>query len=377
MKRVHTFVAVIGIALAGTMAWWWQQRGPAPASAAVPAGAAASTDATAVEIGRVRRMRLADDAQAVGSLRAAQTVVLRPEVAGRIAGFGFRNGERVRRGQLLVQLDDTLQQAQLRQAQAQAQIARTNLARSRELLAQGFVSQSAVDQNAATLDVAEAQVALARAEVQRMRLVAPFDGTAGIRRVDLGSFVQAGADIVTLDDLSSLSVDFTLPERYLPRLAAGQAVALELDALPGQSFVGRIEALDTQVDAEGRAVLVRARVADATARLKPGMFARPRVVFAVREDALVVPEEALVPEGGRQYVWKVVQADGPARAERVEARIGLRRPGVVELLGGVAEGDAVVTAGHARLRGDKPAVRAVELRPGAATPASAAASAAA
>ncbi|WP_043820145.1 efflux RND transporter periplasmic adaptor subunit, partial [Rubrivivax gelatinosus] len=200
---------------------------------------------------------------AVGSLRAAQTVVLRPEVAGRVAGFGFRNGERVRRGQLLVQLDDTLQQAQLRQAQAQAHIARTNLARSRELLAQGFISESAVDQNAATLDVAEAQVALARAEVQRMRLVAPFDGTAGIRRVDLGGFVQAGADIVTLDDLSSLSVDFTLPERYLPRLAPGQAVALDLDALPGQSFVGRIEALDTQVDAEGRAVLVRARVADA------------------------------------------------------------------------------------------------------------------
>ncbi|MBK1685969.1 efflux transporter periplasmic adaptor subunit [Rubrivivax gelatinosus] len=369
-------MAVLGIALAGGLAWWWQQRGPAPAAAAAPAGAAATTDVAAVEIGRVRRMRLADEAQAVGSLRAAQTVVLRPEVAGRISAFGFRNGERVRRGQLLVQLDDTLQQAQLRQAQAQAQIARTNLARSRELLAQGFISESAVDQNAATLDVAEAQVALARAEAQRMRLVAPFDGTAGIRRVDLGGFVQAGADIVTLDDLSSLSVDFTLPERYLPRLAAGQAVALELDALPGQSFVGRIEALDTQVEAEGRAVLVRARVADAAARLKPGMFARPRVVFAVREDAIVVPEEALVPEGGRQYVWKVVQADGGARAERIEARIGMRRPGVVELLGGVVEGDAVVTAGHGRLHGERPAVRVVELRSGGAAPAAAASAAA-
>lgn len=374
MKRVHTIVAVLGIALAGGLAWWWQQR--APTAAAAPGPAAASSDAVAVEIGRVRRARLADEAQAVGSLRAVQTVVLRPEVAGRIAGFGFRNGERVRQGQLLVQLDDTLQQARLREAQAQAQIARTNLARSRELLAQSFISQSAVDQNAATLDVAEAQVALARAEVQRMRLVAPFDGTAGIRRVDLGGFVQAGADIVTLDDLSALSVDFTLPERYLPRLAAGQAVALDLDALPGQSFEGRVEALDTQVEAEGRAVLVRARVANAAARLKPGMFARPRVVFAVREDALVVPEEALVPEGGRQYVWKVVGAEGATpRAERVEARIGLRRPGVVELLGGVAEGDAVVTAGHARLRGDKPVVRVVQLRSGA-VPAAAASAAA-
>ena len=374
MKRYHTIVAVLGIAIAGGAAWWWQQRAPDTTAAAAPAAGGPANGPAAVEVGQARRERLVEAVEAVGSLRAAQTIVLRPEVAGRVAAFGFRDGERVRRGQTLVQLDDALQRAKLREAEAQAGIARTNLQRSRELVGQGFIAQSAVDQNAASLAVAEAQVELARAELQRMRLVAPFDGTAGIRRVDLGGFVQAGADIVTLDDLSSLSVDFTLPERVLPRLRAGQAVELALDALPGRAFQGRIEALDTQVDAEGRAVLVRARVADGGALLKPGMFARSRVVLAVREDAVVVPEEALVPEGGRQYVWKVLDsADGARRAERVEARIGMRRPGVVELLGGVADGDTVVVAGQGRLHGSAAPVRVVELRGGAAPAASAAA----
>ena len=375
MRKLHTVVAVLGIGIAGAAAWWWQNRAEAPATqAAAASGGGTASAATprggpggpggpaAVEVGKVESLRLTDDVQAVGSLRSAQSVVLRPEVSGRIAKFGFNDGQRVKRGQLLVQLDDTLQRAQHQQAVAQASIAKTNLQRSRELLAQGFVSQSAVDQNAADLEVAEAQVALAAAQLARMKIVAPFDATAGIKKVDIGDYVKDGADLVNLEDLSALSVDFSLPERYLARIKPGQVVEVALDALPGRTFKGRVEALDAQVDANGRALLVRARVENPGALLKPGMFARPRVVFAVRDNAIVVPEEALVPQGQRQYVYKLVEGEGGQKqAQRVEAKLGLRLPGKVELLYGVAAGDRVVTAGQARLRGEQTPVRVIDL----------------
>jgi membrane fusion protein (multidrug efflux system) len=287
--------------------------------------------------------------------------MVRPEVSGRIARLGFTDGQRVRRGQLLVQLDDTLQLAQSKQAEAQASLARSQWQRSRELLAQGFVSQSAVDQNAAALQVAEAQVALAQAQVSRMRVLAPFDGTVGIRLVDVGDYVKDGADIVNLEDLSSVLVDFRLPERYVARMRAGQSVEATIDALPGQRFGGRVEALDSEVDANGRSVLVRARVENPGARLRPGMFARTRVVFDTREQAITVPEEALVPQGGRQFLFKVVEgAGGQKSAHRLEARVGLRLPGRVEVLGGLVAGDTVVVAGQQRLRGESAPVRVVD-----------------
>ncbi len=393
-------MAIAGIVLAAGLAWWWQNRAPAAAAGEAMAAAAAPVASgaarpvaggpgapggpAAVEVGKVEAVALVDDVSAVGSLHSSQGVMLRPEVSGRVARFGFKDGERVKRGQLLVQLDDTLQLAQLKQSEAQSSIARTNLQRGRELLAQGFVSQSAVDQNAAALEVADAQVALSQAQLARMKIVAPFDATTGIRKVDVGDYLKDGADIVNLEDLSSLSVEFSLPERYVARVRTGQAVDVALDAMPGRSFKGRIDALDASVDANGRALLVRARVDNPGALLRPGMFARPRVVFATREGALVVPEEALVPMNGRQFVFRVVDGpDGRKLAQRIEAKLGLRLPGKVELLEGVAAGDLVVTAGQGRLqRGDMLPVRVIDLSrpaapPGAGRPASGAASGAA
>jgi membrane fusion protein (multidrug efflux system) len=382
LKKIHLIAAVLGIAVAGGAAWWVQNRassapraegagGPASNNAAGrpagpgggPGGPGAPGGPAAVEVGRVEAVRIEDDAQAVGSLRAHQSVMLRPEVSGRIRSLGFAEGQRVRRGQLLVQLDDTLQLAQVRQAEAQASIARTNLQRSRELAAQNFVSQSVVDQNGAALQVAEAQVALAQAQLQRMKLLAPFDGTAGLRAVDVGDYVKDGADIVGIEDLSSLTVQFSLPERYVDRLRAGQPVELRFDALPGREFKGRVTVVDPQVDANGRALKVQAQVSNPGTLLRPGMFARPRVVFAVREAAIVVPEEALVPVGTKQFVFKVVDAgDGKKVSQRIEARLGLRLPGKVEVLEGLKAGDSVVTAGHARLlRGDAVPLRVVDL----------------
>jgi membrane fusion protein (multidrug efflux system) len=387
LKTIYTVVAVIGIALAGGAAWWWQNQpqepvavgastGAKPAPGGAPGGGGARPGdpggpggPVAVEVAKAESTTLTDDVQAVGSLKSSQGVMLRPEVSGRIARLGFSDGQRVRRGQLLVQLDDTLQRAQLQQAEAQASIARTNLQRSRELLAQNFVSQSAVDQNAAGLQVAEAQVALAQAQLARMKVMAPFDGTAGLKQVDVGDYVKDGADIVNVEDLTALTVQFALPERYIDRLRAGQNVDVAVDALPGRSFKGRVQAVDSQVDANGRALQVLAQVENTGALLKPGMFARPRVVFSQREGAIVVPEEALVPLGAKQYVIRVVEGpDGKKVSQRLEARIGLRLPGKVEILEGLKAGDTVATAGQARLlRADGLPVRVIDLnKPGAA-----------
>ena len=368
MKKYHLVVAAIGLLVASAAAYWLQNR-PASSSGSATAPGAASRAAVgasapggagpsgpvAVEVGKVEAVTLADDAQAVGSLRARQSVVVRPEVSGRVAKLGFVDGQRVRRGQLLVQLDDTLQQAQLRQAEAQAGIARTNLQRSRELLAQNFVSQSAVDQNAATLQVAEAQVALARAQLARMRIEAPFDGIAGIRSVYVGDYLKDGADVVTLEDIGAVYVDFRLPERFLAQLRPAQPVEVALDAWPGRGFEAKVEAIDAQLDANGRSLLVRARLDDTKGVLRSGMFARVRIVFATRENALVVPEEALVPQGNRQYLVKVIDGpDGSKLSQRLEAKIGARLPGKVEILEGLKAGDTVVTAGQARLMRPEP-----------------------
>jgi membrane fusion protein, multidrug efflux system len=399
IKKLHTWIAAIGIMVLGAGAWWWQQRAPTPAatpnaamntapaanSGAVPGrspvapgpGAPGGSGPAAVEVGKVEALRIEDDAQAVGSVRAVQTVTMRPEVSGRIVKLGFVDGQRVRRGQVLAQLDDTLQRAQLQQANAQAAIARTNLQRSRELQTQNFVSQSAVDQNAAALEVADAQVALAQAQLARLVVRAPFDGVAGIRSVSLGDYVKDGADIVNLEDRSRMWVDFRLPERYIGPVKPGLPVQITLDAMPGRALAGKVEALDAQVDANGRSLLVRARIDQPGPELKSGMFARARVVFAVRERALMVPEEALVPQGGKQFLILAVPAakagasapagndngGGPSLvSKRIEAKLGVRQAGKVEILEGLTAGDLVVTAGQARvMRGDALPLRVIDL----------------
>ncbi|HKX94289.1 MAG TPA: efflux RND transporter periplasmic adaptor subunit, partial [Methylibium sp.] len=321
-----------------------------------------------VEVARSVARDLTDDTTAVGSLRSRQGVVVRPEVSGRVVTLGFADGQRVRRGQLLVQLDDALPRAQLRQAEAQLAIARTTLQRNRELVAQNFVTQSVVDQAQANVDVADAQVALARAQLDKLRIVAPFDGQTGIRAVNVGDYLKDGADIVALEDTSSMYVDFSLPERFATRLAPRQQVEVAIDSLPGERFTAIVLALEPQITADGRAIAARATVPNADARLRAGMFARVRVVLAERPGAVLVPEEAIVPQAGKDLLIKVVDGPKGPASQRVEVRTGLRRDGQVEIVSGLAAGERVVTAGQARLlRVDAQPLQVVEL--GGAAPA--------
>jgi membrane fusion protein, multidrug efflux system len=365
------WLAVLGLALALGGAWWWQQQprtsgvsGSADAAPAPRSGGGAGP--VTVEIAAVKTARLQDDAQAVGSLRSRQAVTLKPETAGRVARIAFADGQAVKRGALLVQLDDTLQRAELSQASAQLSIARANLKRNEELLAQGFVAARLVDESRAALQVAEAQVALADARLQRMRITAPFDGTLGLRSINLGQYVKDGDELVNLEDTSKLTVDFRLPERYQNRIAPGQTVQVQLDALPGQRYQARVLAVDPLLDANGRSISVRAEMPAAPGQdLRPGMFARVLIVFSVDDKALVVPEEALVPQGERQYVYVVdEQGQGDARkrtSRRVEVTLGVRRGADVQVTQGLKPGDTVVVAGQQRLQRDGTVVRVVDM----------------
>lgn len=366
-KILYPVIAAIGIAAASGAAWWFQNRStavaPAPAGAAARANGAGPARPVTVEAVRVQLMKLTDDAQAVGSLRSRQSVMLRPEVSGRVLRLNFRDGERVRKGQLLVQFDDQLQQAQIKQSQAELSIAQANHKRNQELLAQNFVSQRSLDESAANLEVAQAKLALAQATADRLRIIAPFDGIAGIRNVSLGDYLKDGTDIVNLEDIDTVYVDYRLPERYQTQVKPGQRVSVELDALPGRSFEARVQAVDPLIDANGRSIGVRASIPNRQLQLRPGMFARVSTLFGVRERARVVPEEAIVPQGGRQFVIKLVP--GPDNdtlvSRRVEVKVGIRRPGQVEIVEGLQEGDTVVTAGQQRLQRDGSPVKVLEL----------------
>ena len=348
------------------------QLAPAASNASAPAGASRPP---AVEAATVAITRIVDDSQTVGSLRSRQSVVLRPEVSGRITALNFRDGERVRKGQLLVQFDDQLPRAQVQQSQAELSIATANHQRNQDLVAQNFISQRSVDESGANLQVAQAKLALARATAERLKIVAPFDAIAGIRVVNVGDYLKDGADIVNLEDLEAIYVDFRLPERFQTKLQRGQRASIDIDALPGRKFVAIVQAIDPLLDANGRSVGVRACIDNRQMQLRPGMFARVNTVFGEREKALVVPEEAIVPQGGKQFVLKLVpgaEADALV-TQRTEVKVGVRRPGKVEILEGLNEGDRVVTAGQQRLQKDGTAVRVVDLASkAAAQPASAA-----
>lgn len=446
----NTFIALIALAVAAGGGWWYMRKPPTSATAAGPAtgtpGAPAAPSAVApsapgagapgaaapgagapgappgppramgVELAKVESSSLRDDAQTIGTLKSRQNTMVRPEVAGRVVALGFSDGSQVRAGQMLVQLDDTLQRAEIQQSQAQVSIAQANHRRNQELVAQNFIAQRALDESQASLQVAQAQLSLTCARWQRMRILAPYSGTVGIRTVNIGDFVKDGADLVNLEDLSALYVDFRLPERYQDKVSLRQTVEVQVDAISGRNFQARIEAIDPLIDANGRSISVRAllsnvgggtkgkttepsapvakptSVAPNSAEaicppspavyadkggtpgpLRPGMFARVNALFALKQAALSVPEEAIVPMGGKQFVIKAVAPEevpdhGPLPPEtklvskRTEVKLGSRRPGRVEILSGLNPGDSVVVAGQHRLQKDGTGLRVVETR---------------
>lgn len=352
----NTRFGIIAIALAGLAGLGYYaftaNRAPA-AEPAAPSGAPAKPSAgggpasfpTAVEVARVVASDFADDVAAVGTLKSNESVVLRPETAGRVASIGFKDGAIVTKGTVLVVFDAAIQDAELQQARANLALAKSSYERNVELVGKKFLSQQALDASAATLKVQEAAVQLAEAKAAKMRIKAPFTGMVGLRNVSVGDYLKDGQDLINIEDVATLRVDFKLPENYLGRISKGQVVEVQTDALPSERFKAVLDAIDPLVDQNGRSIAARARLDNAKGKLRPGMFVRVRLLFGERKAVLMVPEQAIVP-GGQPAVFKVV--DG--KASLVKVKLGVRRAAQVEVVEGLAAGDLVVTAGQLKLR---------------------------
>ena len=358
MNRKLVATAVIGVlTIVGASGYWLGKSQFPGGTTTIAAGGDVSSSrgsnpapgpagGITVEARKVQSVRMAQGLTAVGSLRSDESVTIRPEVAGRISEIAFREGQRVEKGVTLIRFDTSVQRAELAQADANLGLAKSRLDRSRDLFNKGFTSTQARDEAESNFKVAQANFDLAQARLTKLDIKAPFSGIVGLRTVSIGDYVKDGQDIVNLEEIDPLKVDFKIPEIYLKQVATGQSLQISLDAFPGQTFLGKIFAINPLVDTNGRSIVIRALVRNTEARLRPGMFARVRLLFSEERDSVAVPEQSIIPVGDDHYLFKVV--DG--RAQRFKVEIGQRREGKVEILQGVVAGDMVVTAGQLKLR---------------------------
>ena len=356
-KSAIAVAAAFGVVVAAGAGYWLGAKRGLPdvapaqvATAPAKAGATSGGAPMTVEATKVATEAMPQAITAVGSLRSDESVTVRPEVAGRINAILFKEGQHVAKGMTLVRLDPAINQAEVQQARANLKLAKSKYDRAVELSQRNFISGQARDEAENNLRVAEAAVALVEARLAKTEIKAPFAGVIGLRVVSVGDYVKEGADVVNLESIDSLKVDFRVPEIYFSQVQVGQTLSVSLDAFPGKTFEGKVLAVNPLVDAAGRSVVIRAVVANSDTSLRPGMFARVRLITRDVKQALVIPEQAIVPQGDEQYVFRVV--DG--KVTRVKVEIGQRRDSKVEILKGLESNDIVVTAGQLKLRDGMP-----------------------
>jgi membrane fusion protein, multidrug efflux system len=316
-----------------------------PGGAAGKPGSGAGGPVIPVVVAPARIEHLALEVEALGTARANESVDVTAKVSNLVTAIRFVEGQQVRKGSVLVELDGAQARADLSVAEAALTESTSQLKRSRELYATKVLSDQQIEQIEATYAANQARVASARARLGDTVIRAPFDGRVGLRRVSVGSFVAPGAVITTLDDSSQIKLDFTVPEAAVAAMKPGLTLEATSVAFPGRTFAGKVASVDSRVDPGTRSVLVRAIVPNSEGLLKPGMFMNVRLARGAA-DLLVVPEETLVPEQGDVFVY-VVQ-DGKASKRRIQT--GQRRVGSVQVTEGLQSGELVVTEGTQKLR---------------------------
>jgi membrane fusion protein (multidrug efflux system) len=335
-KAVGVTLLVLGaLAAYGVTVWLGK-----PDSAALPGGPPAGF-AIPVEAVPVRVATVNVEINAVGSLLANESVIIRPEIAGRITQVHFTEGTAVNKHDTLVTLDATELRAQSAESAATVQLNQLSFNRAKELVQKKLVSQQDYDQARANLSAAQARHASDQARLDKTIIRAPFDGIVGLKQASPGDYVQAGQDIVNLEDIESLKLDFDIPEVHLAQIQENQVVGARVDSFPNTTFKGTVYAIAPRIDEQTRTVQLRARVPNPDKKLRPGMFARVTVVLQSRNDALLIPEQALVPQGTERFVYRVVEG----KATLAKVSIGERQAGEVEIREGLNAGDMVVTAG--------------------------------
>lgn len=314
-----------------------------PSANGAPAAAVSTVVTVITAAAKVEPMGV--DIEAVGTTRANESVQVTSKASNTIVAIRFNEGEVVEQGQVLVQMDDAEVQADLAAAQAALARSRSQYNRGRDLQSRQAMSVADLEQVEASLKADQARVAAAQARLADTVIRASFGGRTGFRHVSVGSFVSPGTVITTLDDTSVIKLDFTIPETYLFVLRRGLPITASATGLPDRTFIGVVTNLESRVDPVTRSIMVRAELPNPEGLLRQGMFMTVSLQGDV-QPTLLVPEEAIVPERGRTYVFVV--ANGIV--EQREVRIGKRRPGDVEIVEGVREGERVVTEGTQNVR---------------------------
>ena len=341
MKTWIVAVALLVLAVAGL--YWNSHRGGS-APGAVPGGYQMPppvVEVTPVVLGVVSRT-----VEAVGTLRANESVTIRPEIAGRVVAIGFSEGQKVKKGATLITLDDSVNRAEVAEKAANRKISELAYERAKLLVEKKAASIEVKDRAEAQLEADDAALQLSRARLDKTRILAPFDGVIGLRAISVGDFVDVGQVLVTLVDIDLLKVDFRVGEVYLPDVTTGQTIAVKVDAFPTEEFNGSVYAIEPEVDVNGRAVVIRARLPNGENKLRPGLFSRVSLIVDNNAQAMLVPEGAIVPQGDQHFIYKVVGD----HVQLTEIQIGKRKDTRVEVRSGLDPGDVVVVAGQLKLR---------------------------
>lgn len=298
-----------------------------------------------VETALVTTERLEDKLAAVGTLEANEAVDIKSEIDAVVEKIEFTEGTSVKKGQLLVQFDAAKWRAQAQQAKVELENAKIRAERADKLLKSDSVSQQEYDDSHAAARTAEANFALLEARLQETQILAPFDGMVSERLISPGAYVKAGDTLVRLVDLNPIKASFSVSERYLTDLKLGQKVSIRVASLRERVFTGEVYFVDPQVDVLTRTIKVKAKIDNTDGALRPGLFANVELTLHIHEDALVIPEEAILAQVGATTVFVVSNQQAMIRP----VKTGLRIPGKVEVLDGLKAGEEVVTAGHQKL----------------------------
>ena len=301
--------------------------------------------ATPVDVAVARVDTVVETIRATGQIEAVQSIELRPEVEGRIVDITASEGTEVAEGTPLFKIDDVQLKAQVDRLEAERDLAAQALRRTRELLERNASSAADLERAEAAARSAEAQLELQRVRLERTVVRAPFAGVVGARLVSLGDYVTSATTLTMLQTVDPQRATFAVPERYAERLARGQRVTFAVSALPDRQFSGTVDFVDPRVQLPARTITIKARVRNPDRALKPGMFIEAELSAEVRPGAVVIPEDAVLPLGGEDFVWAVV--DG--KATRRPVSLGVRMPGFVEVRDGVSAGEQVVVGGLERL----------------------------
>jgi len=321
---------------------------------------AQSSNPTPVFVAVVERQHFVDKLEALGSLKANENVELTSTVTELVTRINFEDGQRVVKGDVLVEMDADEELAEQAEEQSRIDEAQRQVNRLKPLIARGAASKSALDERQRELQTARARMKAILSRINKRQITAPFDGVVGLRNISVGSLAQPGTQVTTIDDDSVMKLDFSVPEVFLSTLLAGVKIEATSAAYPEDVFRGEIASVDSRINPVTRAIIVRAHLDNALQKLKPGLLMQIALQKNPRQ-ALVVPEEAVIANGRENSVWLIVEKNAVTVVERRPVSIGVRRDGWVEIRDGLISGQQVVTHGTLRVRpGAEVSVMAVE-----------------